>query len=84
MNAKSDSSAALTTDDHFHLGILVALGVVYAHDAETIAEEIVDACGAKELLRLAKQEEDPCLPHLRKTVFCVRKSHPRLARNTGR
>lgn len=59
---------ALTTRDHFHLGVLMALGVIYDHDAETVAEEIVTACGKDDLLRLAKLEHDPCLPHLRKTV----------------
>ena len=58
----------LSEDDHFHLGVLVSLAVVYSHGQDTIAEEIVGACDCRELLRLARQQRDPSLKSLRKTI----------------
>ena len=55
-------------NDEFINGILVALGVVYIHDAETLAEEIITLVGASALLRVAKDNDDVYLPNLRKTV----------------
>ena len=58
--------------DHFFLGVLVALGCVYAQDAEVCAEEIVWTVGAASLLRVAKAEDDMCLPDLLKTIRFLR------------
>ncbi len=49
-------------------GVLIALAVVYAHDQETIADEIITAMGSADLLRVAIAEEDYILPKLRKTI----------------
>ena len=59
-------------DDAFLLGVLVALGCVYAAGDEVCAEEIVWTVGATSLLRVAKAEEDPCLRDLRKTIRFLR------------
>lgn len=52
----------------FHAGVLSALAVIYQHGEDTIAEEIVWACGAAELLRCAKDNDDPWLPDLKRTI----------------
>jgi hypothetical protein len=63
-------------DDFFNVGVLTALGVVYTHGAETIAEDIVRACDAKQLLRAARDNGDPWLKDLKRTV--------RFLKETGR
>lgn len=61
--------ASMTSaSNDFYSGVLAALGVVYLQDAETLAEEIVGTVGAKELLRVAKRNEDPWLPNLKATI----------------
>jgi hypothetical protein len=65
-------SAKKARDDAFLLGVLVALGCVYAADEETTAQEIVSAVGAASLVRVAKAEDDPYLPNLRKTIRFLR------------
>lgn len=49
-------------------GVLIALAFVWQAGAETLAEEIVGDVGAKDLLRVAKNEQDCYLPQLRKTI----------------
>jgi hypothetical protein len=58
--------------DEFFCGVMSSLAIVYQADAETIAEEIVRATGASELLRVAKVNDDPWLTKLRKTATAVR------------
>lgn len=61
-------------------GVLIALGCVYACDAEGAAEEIVGTVGAKDLLRVAIAEEDCYLPQLRNTIAFlkpIRKRRPK-------
>lgn len=55
-------------NDEFINGVLIALGCIYQHDAETLAEEIVTLIGASSLLRVAKANDDVYLPNLRKTI----------------
>ena len=57
-----------TETDAFFGGVLVTLAIVYEFDEETVAEEIVRRIGPSSLLRVAKVNEEPCLPRLRKTV----------------
>ena len=55
--------------DAFYAGVLVALGCIYDAGYATITEEIIAAVGSPYgLLRVARKNEDPCLPQLRKTV----------------
>lgn len=58
-------------NNEFEMGLLWALEVVYAHDAETIAEEIVGACDTRALLRVARREEVPRLPDLLRTIMTI-------------
>jgi len=54
--------------DAFSAGVLAALGVVYDAGEDSLAEEIVYACGARETLRVAKAQGDPYLPSIKRTV----------------
>lgn len=58
----------------FHSGVMAALAVVYQADQETLAEEIVGLCDEAELLKVARAEDDPWLPNLRRTVRVLRHS----------
>ncbi len=44
-------------DRDFYMGAIVALQVVYAHDQEVIAEEIIEMFGADELTHCSKTRE---------------------------
>jgi hypothetical protein len=70
-------SNELSDHENFHMGVLVALGIVYDFDHETVAAEIVSACGTKELLRLAKSQDDPCLKKLRATARELNRKSPK-------
>jgi len=62
-------------DDVFS-GVLIALGIVYSMDSDptaTLAQEIVGACSPRDLLRVAKAENDCYLPLLRRTVRSLEK-----------
>lgn len=50
-------------------GALCALAVVYEHDQETIAEEIINLFNPTDVLRVASEEDDYILPKLRRTIF---------------
>lgn len=54
--------------DGFYAGVMAALGVVYAHDDETVAEEILKECDVNHLLRVAMKNDDPYLPNLKATM----------------
>ena len=57
--------------DSFLLGVLIALGEIYAAGEETTAEAILRALGPKDTNRMvlvAHREEDMSLPNLRATV----------------
>jgi len=62
--------------DSFLSGVLVALGCAYHAGHETLAEEIVQTCGAEDLLRVAKREADIYLPELRCTVAFLKRRVP--------
>ena len=62
------------SEDSFHAGTLAALDVVYLHDQEVVASEIVNATDAKALLRHAKREEYMNLAKLRQTIRRLDKS----------
>ena len=49
-------------------GVLIALTVVYSHDDESIAEDIIATVGGNELLRRAEESEDYMLERVRATV----------------
>ncbi len=49
-------------------GVLIALAVVYSHDYESIAEDIIATVGGNELLRRAEESEDYMLERVRATV----------------
>jgi hypothetical protein len=59
-------------DDAFHIGICVALAVIYDAGAEGIAEELIGCCGAGNLLRVARKNAEPCRADLIKTVRQMR------------
>ena len=54
--------------DDFLCGVMAALGQIYECGQETIAEELVKATGAVDLLRVARANDDIYLPNLRKTA----------------
>jgi hypothetical protein len=68
MKSRSASAAQVAQNKDFYMGILVSLAVIYAAGAETVAEELVREVGPKELLAIAKAEDDIALPDLRKTI----------------
>ena len=52
-------------------GVLIALAIIYSMDTDptsTLAQEVVGQVGARDLLRVARAEEDFCLPKLRATA----------------
>jgi len=61
-------------------GVLIALGIIYYSDAESLAEEIVGTVGATDLLRVAIAENDTYLPNLRKTIQFLKPSRRKLNR----
>lgn len=63
--------------DWFLLGVLCALGHLYAHGEDTLAEEIIYATGKYALLRVAKKNEDLYLPNLRKSIRYLNEKHQR-------
>jgi hypothetical protein len=55
-------------EQSFHAGTLAALDVVYLHDQDVVAEEIVRATDSAALLKFAKSDEYHNLKKLRGTV----------------
>lgn len=82
--SKGGSVVTVRNDADFHMGVLVSLAVIYANGQEVVAEELVNAVGPKELLRLAKKENDIALPALRKTVSFFRSRERNLFRRIDR
>lgn len=74
MAGKRKRVTSAAEDDAFHIGICVALFVIYDAGAETIAEELVGACGADDLLRVARKNDEPCLRDLSKTIRTLRRN----------
>jgi hypothetical protein len=61
-------SETQTTDEAFHAGTLAALDVVYLHDQQVIAAEIVNATNHEAMLRWAVKDGYHNLAALKETI----------------
>jgi len=64
-------------NDWYLIGVLSALGHLYAHGEDTIAEEIIYATGKYALLRVAIKNKDMYLPNLRASICYLNDKHRR-------
>lgn len=81
MSMEARESCREECNESFFAGQLAALDVVFLHDQDTIAFEIVNATDHNALLRHAVREEYHRLPELRKLVHRARQ--PRRVRGRG-
>ena len=70
----------MSDNDDFYFGVLAALDIVLLHDQATVAREIIQNVGPRELMRVAVADEYAFLPQLRKVY---RSEQIKLGRRTA-